>query len=143
MVLVATARLPAVPKLLVVARIPLPIVELPEEVSVVKAPVLGVVAPIVVLLMDEPVSWKFEPVTAVAPTAAVLLKVEGPLIVLAPLKVFVLPANVPPIVFATAARLPAVPKLFVVAAIPLPIPELPEEVSVVNAPVLGVVAPMV
>ena len=49
----------------------------------------------------------------------------------------VLPANVPPIVFATAARLPAVPKELLVAPEPVPSVELPDDVSVVKAPVDG------
>ena len=107
---------------------------MPEADSVVKAPVLAVVAPTGVLLIEPveiptpaivpPVNAMFEALIWLAPKFVV------------PLIVFV-PVALPMVL---RAAVPA-PNVFVKLA-PVPIVDAPFDESVVNAPVLAVVAPI-
>jgi hypothetical protein len=128
----ATAFVLPVPNVLVVAEAPEASVELPVEDNVVNAPVLAVVAPTVVPLIEPPVILKFEPLTWFAFADTV------PPNVVAPFIWFVLPAKLEPIVLATAT-VPFVPKLLAVANVPVPIAELLVEERV---PVMAV-APVI
>ena len=107
----ATATVPsAVPKLLTVAAAPVPSVELPEEVSVVKSPVEPEIG---VPVIEPPVIWKFEPLAEFA------AKLVVPVNDVAPLIVFVLVPE--PSVLTVAPVVPSV--------------VLPDDVRVVNEPV--------